>query len=183
MAVWRNQGSFWSQISAADGKLLWEIPYSEVRYIATTPIVDGSTLIVAGPGTGMSAFKMKKEGDKLVEEKLWSNTDNSVGFNTPVLKDGLVFGITGADQLFCIDTQSQKTAWSAPFANKPAAAEKGDTKGAANDSSRSRSYKRNSCSSFSKINRSRAMRKRGTNLKEADVVASLTRPRSRRRPR
>jgi outer membrane protein assembly factor BamB len=129
----RNQGSLVA-ISATDGKLLWEIPYSEVRYIATTPIVDGSTLIVAGPGTGMSAFKMKKEGDKLVEEKLWTNTDNSVGFNTPVLKDGLVFGITGADQLFCLDTQTQKTAWSAPFANKPAAAEKGDTKGAAGDS-------------------------------------------------
>jgi hypothetical protein len=116
----------------ADGKLLWEIPYSEVRYIATTPIVDGSTLIVAGPGTGMSAFKMKKEDDKLVEEKLWSNTDNSVGFNTPVLKDGLVFGLTGADQLFCLDTQSQKTAWSAPF-SKPAA-EKAGTKDAARES-------------------------------------------------
>jgi outer membrane protein assembly factor BamB len=120
-------------VSVADGKLLWEIPYSEVRYIATTPIVDGSTLIVAGPGTGMTAFKMKKEGDKLVEEKLWTNTDNSVGFNTPVLKDGLVFGITNADQLFCIDTKSQKTVWSAPFP-KPAAADKPAAKDAAANS-------------------------------------------------
>lgn len=129
----RNQGKLVA-IGAADGKLLWEIPYSEVRYIATTPIVDGSTLIVAGPGTGFSAFKMKKQDDKLVEEKLWSNTDNSVGFNTPVLKDGLVYGLTGADQLFCLSTQSQKTAWSAPF-SKPAAAEKPDAKDAARNSS------------------------------------------------
>jgi outer membrane protein assembly factor BamB len=128
----RNQGSLVA-IAAKDGKLMWEVPYSEVRYIATTPIVDGSTLFVAGPGTGMSAFKMKKEGDKLVEEKLWSNPDNSVGFNTPVLKDGLLFGLTGADQLFCLNTQSQKTAWSAPF-SKPAAADKGDAKGAALES-------------------------------------------------
>ncbi len=128
----RNEGSLVA-LAAADGKLLWEIPYSEVRYIATTPIVDGSTLIVAGPGTGMSAFKMKKQGDKLVEEKLWTNPDNSVGFNTPVLKDGLVFGLTGSDQLFCINTQSQKTAWSAPF-TKPAAAEKPEAKDAASDS-------------------------------------------------
>jgi outer membrane protein assembly factor BamB len=128
----RNQGSLVA-LAVSDGKLLWEIPYSEVRYIATTPIVDGSTLIVAGPGTGITAFKMSKDDGKLVEEKLWSNTDNSVGFNTPVLKDGLVFGLTGADQLFCIDTQSQKTAWSAPFA-KPAAAETKEPKGAAYDS-------------------------------------------------
>jgi outer membrane protein assembly factor BamB len=128
----RNQGKLVA-VGATDGKLLWDIPYSEVRYIATTPIVDGSTLVVAGPGTGMTAFKMKKQGDKLFEEKLWSNTDNSVGYNTPVLKDGLVFGITGADQLFCLNTQSQKTAWSAPF-SKPAAADKGDAKSGVGES-------------------------------------------------
>ena len=64
--------------AAADGKLLWEMPYSEVRYIATTPIVDGSTLIVAGPGSGMTAFKMKLQEGKFIEEKLWTNADNSV---------------------------------------------------------------------------------------------------------
>ena len=36
-------------LGAADGKLLWEIPYSQGRYNAATPIVDGSTLIIAGP--------------------------------------------------------------------------------------------------------------------------------------
>jgi hypothetical protein len=77
----------------------------------------------------MSAFKLKKEGDKLVEEELWSNRDNSVGFNTPVLKDGLVFGLSNADQLFCLNTESQTTAWSAPFAkaeaSQPAGADAG----------------------------------------------------------
>jgi hypothetical protein len=68
----------------------------------------------------MSAFKMKMQGGKITEEKLWSNTDNSVGFNTPILKDGLVFGLSGGDQIFCIDTQTQKTKWSAPMA-KPGA--------------------------------------------------------------
>ncbi len=116
-------------VTVADGKLLWEIPYSEVRYIATTPIVDGSMLIIAGPGTGITALKMKKQGDKLVEEKLWSNTDNSVGFNTPVLKNGLVFGISGGDQLFCINTQTQKTAWSVPLAKSAATDQRGAKSG------------------------------------------------------
>ncbi len=111
-----------------DGKLLWEIPYSQGRYNSATPIVDGSTLIIAGPGTGLSAFRMKKDGDKLVEEKLWSNTDNSVGFNTPVLKNGLMFGLSNGDQLFCINTEAKKTAWSAPFTKAEAAAAKDATK-------------------------------------------------------
>src|SRR5262249_8178654 len=91
----RNAGKLVA-LGAADGKLLWDIPYSEVRYIATTPIVDGSTLIVGGPGTGISAFKLTKQGDKVAEEKLWSNTDNSLGFNTPVIKDGMLFGLSGS---------------------------------------------------------------------------------------
>jgi outer membrane protein assembly factor BamB len=109
-----------------DGKLLWEIPYSQGRYNASTPIVDGSTLVIAGPGTGFTAFEMKWDGDKLSEQKLWSNTDNSVGFNTPVLKNGLIFGLSNANQLFCFNTKDKSTTWSAPFSKEaPAAQEPG----------------------------------------------------------
>jgi outer membrane protein assembly factor BamB len=108
-------------VTAADGKLQWELPYEQGRYNAASPIVDGQTMIIAGPGIGMSAFKLKKEGDKIVEEKLWTYRDNSVGFNTPVLKDGFLYGLSNADQLFCMNVENQATAWSAPFA-KPAAA-------------------------------------------------------------
>jgi outer membrane protein assembly factor BamB len=37
-----------------------------------------------------------------------------VQFNTPVLKNGLVFGLSNNDLLFCIDAKTGKTAWSAP---------------------------------------------------------------------
>jgi outer membrane protein assembly factor BamB len=107
-------------VAANDGALLWEMPYEQGRYNSATPIVDGQTLVVAGPGIGLSAFKLKKEGDKIVEEKLWSNSDNSVGFNTPVLKDGLLFGLSGADQLFCLNIENQTTTWSAPVARQAA---------------------------------------------------------------
>lgn len=118
-------------LNAADGKLLWEIPYSQGRYNAATPIVSGTTLIVAGPGTGMTAFGFKKDGDKLVEEKLWGNTDNSIGFNTPVLRDNLMFGLSNSNQLFCIDTSAKKTAWSAPFAKAAAGGQDDSEKKAA----------------------------------------------------
>jgi hypothetical protein len=69
------------------------------------------------------------QGDKLTEQKLWSNTDNSLGFNTPVVKDGLLFGLSGADQLFCINTQSQKTTWTTPIAKPTAGGQNGAKNG------------------------------------------------------
>jgi hypothetical protein len=65
----------------------------------------------------MTAFRLKKEGDKIVEEKAWSNTDNSLQFNTPVLKGNLLVGLSNAGELFCINTENgQATAWTAPIA-------------------------------------------------------------------
>ena len=102
---------------ATDGKVVWQMPYAQGgRYTSATPIVHGDTLIVAGPGSGVSAFRLKKEGDKIVEEKLWSNTDNSVVFNTPVLKGNLLVGLSSAGQLFCINIENgATTAWTAPI--------------------------------------------------------------------
>ena len=110
-------------LEATDGKVKWEIPYEQGgRYNSATPIVSGDTLILAGPGSGMSAIKLAMQDGKLKEEKVWSNRDNSVQFNTPVLKDGLLFGLSNGGQLFCINTaKPEATAWAVPIA-KPAAA-------------------------------------------------------------
>jgi outer membrane protein assembly factor BamB len=107
-----------------DGKLLWEMPYEQGRYNAATPIVNGDILIVAGPQTGITAFRLKKEGDKLVEEKLWSNADNSLIYNTPVLKGNLLIGLSNDNQLFCINLDNgEATAWTAPITRAAAGAD------------------------------------------------------------
>ncbi len=103
-------------IGAADGKLLWQTPYT-VRgrgYNASTPMVDGQTVIYSGSGRGTRAVKLEKQGDALAAKELWSNPQNSTQFNTPVLKDGFVFGLSDRDSLFCINAQDGKTAWTAP---------------------------------------------------------------------
>lgn len=102
-------------LAAADGKLLWEMPYTQGRYNSATPIVSESTLIMAGPTSGMTALKITKQGDEVAAEGIWKNTDNSVGFNTPVLKDGKLYGISGLNSLFCINVESGKTDWNAPL--------------------------------------------------------------------
>jgi outer membrane protein assembly factor BamB len=103
-------------IGANDGKTVWEIPYQQGgRYNTITPIVVGDTLIVAGPGSGLTGLKITGEGDDSDAERVWRNDENSLQFSSPVLKDGLLFGLTSAGQLFCVNTQSGETAWSVPL--------------------------------------------------------------------
>ena len=39
------------------------------------------------------------------------NKETAVQFNTPVLKDGLLFGLSSDNKLFCINGKDGKTAW------------------------------------------------------------------------
>jgi outer membrane protein assembly factor BamB len=104
-------------ISAADGKLLWETAFApgggRMRsYNACTPVVDGQTIVYSGAGRGTKAVKIGKQADKLEAKPLWNNSETAVQFNTPVFKDGLVFGLTDRGSLFCINAEDGKTAWS-----------------------------------------------------------------------
>lgn len=105
-------------LGSADGKVLWQTPYAVQGrgYNASTPLVDGQTLIYSGSGRGTKAVKLEKQGNSLTGKELWSNAEKSVQFNTPVLKDGLLYGITQGNELFCLNTQTGKTAWTAPTA-------------------------------------------------------------------
>jgi outer membrane protein assembly factor BamB len=100
-------------VGLTDGKLLWQIPFEPkgMAYNAATPIVDGQTVIFTGQGRGTKAVKIEKQGDAFAAKELWSNPELAVQFNTPVLKDGLLFGFSDKGYLFCIDAKTGKTAW------------------------------------------------------------------------
>jgi outer membrane protein assembly factor BamB len=105
-------------VTLADGKQVWETPFQAMGmggYNACTPIVDGQTLIYSGGGRGTKAVKIEKEGDKFTGKELWSNPDKSVQFNSPVLKDGKIYGVSISNELFCIDAADGKTVWGAPI--------------------------------------------------------------------
>lgn len=101
-------------IGVADGKLLWQAPSAVqgMSYHAATPIVDGQTVFYGGPGRGIKAVKLEPNGDSFVGKELWSNPDNSVQFSSPVLKSGLVFGLSQRGRFFCINARTGATAWS-----------------------------------------------------------------------
>jgi outer membrane protein assembly factor BamB len=109
-------------IGAADGKGVWEAPFPTERmvYNASTPIVDGQTIIFGGTRRGERAVKIEKQGDTFVAKELWSNPQTSVQFNTPVLKDGLLYGLSQGNEFFCIKEDTGQTAWTAP-AGQPSA--------------------------------------------------------------
>jgi len=100
-------------VSASDGKLLWQLPFVPQGrgYNAATPIIDGQTVIYTGASRGTNAVKIEKQGDGFVTKELWSNKDVAVQFNTPVLKEGLLFGLTDKNNLFCLNAQTGQTAW------------------------------------------------------------------------
>ena len=103
-------------IGLADGKLLWQLPFVPERraYNAATPIVDGQTVIFTGAARGIKAVKIEKQAEGFVAKELWSNPEIAPQFNTPVLKDGLLFGLSNRGNLFCVNSQTGQTAWIDP---------------------------------------------------------------------
>jgi len=103
-------------LSVADGKLQWEAPFVvEGRgYNAATPIVAGQTIIYTGSNRGVTAVRLEKEGDAIVAKPLWKNADIFTQFNSPVLKDKFIYGISGRNELFCLNAADGQTVWTAP---------------------------------------------------------------------
>jgi outer membrane protein assembly factor BamB len=100
-------------IAVADGKLLWQVAAAPQGrcYNSATPIVDGSTVIYTGQGRGTRAVRVEKQGDAFAAKELWANDTLGTGFNTPVLKDGLLFGLSDKGNLYCLDAKTGQAGW------------------------------------------------------------------------
>ena len=100
-------------VSLADGKVLWQVKLPGGGYNVNygTPIIDGHTIIYDAParggrGTSM-ALNIEKTGDGFKATELWKSTA-AYQYNTPVLKDGLLFGLSPEKTFFCMDAKSGK---------------------------------------------------------------------------
>jgi len=102
-------------VTAADGKVVWDVPFTVqgMGYNSSTPVVDGQTIYFSGGGRGTRAVKLEKTGETFKGTELWRNDKSSAQFNSPVLKDGLLYGLSPTNELFCLKADTGETAWTA----------------------------------------------------------------------
>lgn len=100
-------------VALADGKVLWQFatPVAGRAYNAPTPIVDGNTIFQTGNGAGTRAITIERTSDTFAAKELWSNPQANTMFNTPILKDGMIIGLTDRNNFFCLDARTGKTLW------------------------------------------------------------------------
>ena len=96
-------------LDPTNGKLLWHAPFEAAQGNNTTPVVNGSVVIVTGQGKGLCAVKIEPQGQGFTTTPLWTNTQAGTRFTTPVLKDGLLYGYNGS--FFCANAQTGVTLW------------------------------------------------------------------------
>jgi outer membrane protein assembly factor BamB len=100
-------------LNLTNGKLLWQIPtpVQQRFYNCVSPYIDGQTIYLTGQGTGMKAIKVEKSGNEYVTKEIWSNPEVGAKWNTPVLKDGFLYGFTDQKRIYCINAATGQTAW------------------------------------------------------------------------
>lgn len=100
-------------LGAADGKVLWKIQTPPARryYNSSSPVISNSIIIYSGQGQGTAALSVKKDREEYKLSELWRNQDIGNTYNTPVLKDGYLFGLSDRGYLYCLDAASGETAW------------------------------------------------------------------------
>lgn len=100
-------------LSLTDGKMLWQFatPFQQRFYNSVSPYIDGQTIYITGQGSGMKALKVEKSGNDFVVKELWSNTEIGAKWNTPVLKDGFLYGFTDQKRIYCLNAANGAKAW------------------------------------------------------------------------
>lgn len=101
-------------VSLADGSALWEVatPIGAGRVQnSASPVIDGQKVYYTGLNNGVNAIEVSRQGSSYSVNTLWKNEELSTAYNTPVLKDGYLYGLSNLNKLFCINTANGQTAW------------------------------------------------------------------------
>jgi len=100
-------------LNLADGKLLWQVaaPPLQRFYNCVSPYIDGQIIYFSGQGSGTKALQVVREGDKFVTKELWSTAEVGAKWNTPVLKNGFLYGFTDQRRAYCLNASNGQTGW------------------------------------------------------------------------
>jgi outer membrane protein assembly factor BamB len=101
-------------LDVKDGAQLWEFATPAgggMVNSSSSPVVDKQKIYFTGLNNGVNAIEVKKQGGTYAVNKLWTNSEITTTFNTPLLKDGFLYGLSSKSRLFCIDAGNGQTAW------------------------------------------------------------------------
>lgn len=98
----------------ATGKLLWKLPAkSQYDENNVTALAFKDMVVIAREGQGLAAIRIEKQGDGLTPKEVWSNKENAMYMNSPVLVANSIYGLSQLKkgQFFAIDAETGKTLW------------------------------------------------------------------------
>ena len=101
-------------LNAADGKLLWQQPFTtSFNQNSVTPLVNRDAIIFSGLNKPTTAVRPRLAGSAWVVDTVWSNDQVPMFMSSPILIGGTLFGFTHRNrgQLFALDAASGKTLW------------------------------------------------------------------------
>jgi outer membrane protein assembly factor BamB len=102
-----------SAVRAADGTALWETPWeTKYKVNAAQPIIQGNQMFLSSAyGFGCALFNIDASGAK----EVWRNAAMENHFNTCVLLDGHLYGVSGTSEdkcvLKCLSWKTGETLW------------------------------------------------------------------------
>jgi outer membrane protein assembly factor BamB len=101
-------------LSPADGRLLWEIPFTtDYEQNSVTPIVANGLLIYGGLNKPTTAVRISSAAGKWQTAAAWQNPDLPMYMSSPVESNGHLYGLTNRSrgQFFCLDSRTGQTLW------------------------------------------------------------------------
>ncbi|HLX45708.1 MAG TPA: PQQ-binding-like beta-propeller repeat protein [Bryobacteraceae bacterium] len=101
-------------VAAANGKLLWKIPFTtSYEQNIVTPVLYHDILIFSGLDKGVFAVRLSHSGDTWTPQTVWQTKDASMYMNSPVLIGDLLIGFSHLKrgQLFAVDPRTGAILW------------------------------------------------------------------------
>ncbi len=107
-------------VNLADGKLAWKVSIGpgggDYFHHYSTPLIDGSNVIYSVTGYktaigNMIAVKIEKKGDAFEASPIWKKDFSAAEYHTPLLKDGVIYGVTTKLMFFAMDAKTGNNLW------------------------------------------------------------------------
>jgi outer membrane protein assembly factor BamB len=98
-------------VSLPDGRLLWSFPFRTGG--ATTPVVNGDTVIVGGLDSGFVSLKPVRQAGRWRVDKQWDTTRVSTFMSNPVVVSNTLFGLSerASGQFYALDAATGSVGW------------------------------------------------------------------------